>query len=148
MFQSASKKPRGLLSRLARDNSGVSAIEFGLVTPMIAGSLLGLVELGTVVFERTDMHGAVRAGAQYIMDGGNNLTQARAVVLSSWTTKPIDAEVVVTKFCLCDEVVHVCNEPCSDMSVPEAYTRLEATAVLGGVVYSYGTSADDTVRIR
>jgi Flp pilus assembly pilin Flp len=148
MFKSLVAKTRTFSARLARDESGVSAIEFGLVVPMIAGSLLGLVELGTVVFERTDMHGAVRAGAQYIMDGGTDLNQARTVVLTSWTTKPEGAVVNVSKFCLCDEVVHACNTPCSDMSVPEAYTRVEALAVLGGVVYSYGTSADDTVRIR
>jgi Flp pilus assembly pilin Flp len=148
MRKSARAMALRLSARFRRDESGVSAIEFGLVVPMIAGSLMGLVELGTIVFERTDMHSAVRAGAQYIMDGGNDLNQARTIVLTSWTTKPEDAVVNVSKFCLCDEVVHACNTPCSDMSVPEAYTRVEALAVLGGVVYSYGTSADDTVRIR
>jgi hypothetical protein len=66
----------------------------------------------------------------------------------SWTNKPDAASVNLYKFCLCAEEVHACNTPCEDESVPEAYTRIEAMAVLGGIVYEYGTTADDTVRIR
>lgn len=131
-----------------RDRCGASAVEFGLIAPVLALTLLGIAEVGQIVYQRTDMHGALRSGGQYVLNGGRDLEVAREIVIRSWTAMPEDAVVEATRFCLCSNVAHACNSPCSGGSVPEAYISIRAHAVLGGIVFDYGDSADDAIRIR
>jgi Flp pilus assembly pilin Flp len=139
---------RSLLRVFARDRRGASAVEFALIAPVLAVTLLSIAEIGQVVYQRTDMHGALRSGGQYVLNGGRELDVAREIVLRSWTTMPEGAVVEATRFCLCSNVAHACNSPCSGGSVPEAYISLSAHATLGGVVFDYGEAADDAIRIR
>ncbi|MGD9979270.1 MAG: TadE/TadG family type IV pilus assembly protein [Hyphomonadaceae bacterium] len=136
------------LFRFARNRRGASAVEFGLIMPVLAVTLLGIAEVGQIVYQRTDMHGALRSGGQYVLNGGRDLAAAREIVVRSWTGMPEDAVVEATRFCLCSNVAHACSSPCSGGSVPEAYIRLRATATLGGIVVDYGDAADDSIRIR
>jgi Flp pilus assembly pilin Flp len=137
---------RFILRAFARDRRGASAVEFGLLAPVLAITLLGIAEVGQIVYQRTDMHGALRSGGQYVLNGGRDLDVAREIVVRSWTALPEDAVVEVTRTCLCGTVEHACNAPCSDGAVPEAYINLSARATLGGIVVDYG--ADDAIRIR
>jgi Flp pilus assembly pilin Flp len=139
---------RSLLRQFGADQRGVSAVEFGLIAPILAMLVLGVAELGHVTYQRTDMHSAVRSGAQYVLNGGRDVDIAQEIVERSWSSMPDDGEVEATRFCLCGASQHACNTPCSDNSVPEAFIQLRATATLGGIAYNYGHSADDAVRIR
>jgi len=139
---------RSMLSAFARDRRGASAVEFALISPVLAITLLGIAEIGQVVYQRTDMHGALRSGGQYVLNGGRDLAVAREIVVRSWTAMPDDAVVETTRFCLCSNVAHACNSPCSGGSVPEAYISISAEATLGGIVFEYGDEADDAIRIR
>ncbi|MGE0740700.1 MAG: TadE/TadG family type IV pilus assembly protein [Hyphomonadaceae bacterium] len=136
------------MMRLWRDRGGASAVEFGLIAPVLAIALLGVAEVGHVVYQRTDMHGALRSGGQYVLNGGRDLEVAREIAMRSWSSMPDDGLVEATRFCLCGGDEHVCSAPCNDDSVPEAYIRLRAHATLGGVVVTYGEEADDAIRIR
>jgi pilus assembly protein CpaE len=136
------------LRAFARSERGASAVEFALLAPVLAVALLGVAEYGQVVYQRTDMHGALRTGGQYVLNGGRDLDAAREIVLRSWSSMPEDGLVEATRFCLCGEVEHACATPCSDDSVPEAYISLRAQATLGGIVVDYGETADDAIRIR
>ncbi|MEZ5970462.1 MAG: TadE/TadG family type IV pilus assembly protein [Hyphomonadaceae bacterium] len=130
------------------DRRGASAVEFALIAPVLAVSLLGVAEVGRVVYQRTDMHGALRSGGQYVLNGGRDLAVAREIVLRSWTAMPEDAVVEATRFCQCSNLPHACNSPCAGGSVPEAYISLAAHATLGGIVVGYGDSVDDAIRVR
>jgi Flp pilus assembly pilin Flp len=130
------------------DKGGASAVEFALILPVLALILIGVGEIGHVIYQRTDMHGALRTGGQYVLNGGRDLATARELVLRSWNSAPEDREVETLRFCLCQEVEHACSAPCDDDSIPEAYVRLSARATLGGVLVEYGESADDSIRIR
>lgn len=131
-----------------RERRGTSAVEFALIAPVLAMTFLCVAEIGQIVYQRTDMHGALRSGGQYVLNGGRDLAVAREIVLRSWTTSPEDAVVEATRFCLCSNVEHACSSPCSGGSVPEAYINLSAHATLGGVVVDFGDSADDAIRVR
>lgn len=136
------------LARFGRDIGGASAVEFALIAPVLAALLLGLAEVGYIMYQRTDMHTAVRSGGQYVLNGGRDLDVARELVERSWTSMPGDGMVVATRYCLCAGSAHACNSPCNDDSVPEAYVALQASATLGGIIIDEGQTVDDAIRIR
>lgn len=132
----------------ASHRGGASAVEFGLIAPVLALMLVGIAEVGQIAYQRTDMHAALRSGGQYVLNGGRDLAVAREIVVRSWTAMPEDAVVEATRFCVCGETPHACNSPCNGGDVPEAYISLRAHATLGGIVVDYGSEADDAIRIR
>jgi Flp pilus assembly pilin Flp len=134
--------------RFGRNESGASAVEFAILAPVLALALLGVADFGQMAIQRTDMHGALRSGGQYLLNGGRDLTVAREIVLRSWSSMPEDGIVETSRFCLCGETEHVCSAPCSDGSVPTAYITLRAHATLGGMFIDSGESTDDTIRVR
>jgi Flp pilus assembly pilin Flp len=137
-----------LTRRFARDRRGASAVEFALVAPLLAVTLLSIAEIGQVIYQRTDMHGALRTGGQYVLNGGRDLEVAEEIVMRSWNSRPEDGVAEATRFCLCEQVEHACSAPCSDDSVPEAYITISAHGTLGGVVVAVGEDANDAIRIR
>ena len=136
------------LTRFAQDERGVSAVEFALTVPILLMSLLGVVDLGNVVYKRADMDSALRAGIQYFMNGGADLTVAQQIVTDSWTTKPQGVIVVADKVCYCGTVANSCNSLCGDGSVPTAYSRLQAMATFPGILISDNYYSQQTVRVR
>lgn len=134
--------------RFAGERRGASVVEFALIAPVLAALLLGVAEVGHITYQRTDMHGALRSGGQYVLNGGRDLEVAREIVIRSWSSMPEDALIEATRFCLCGDEEHACSSPCDDDSVPEAYISLRAQATLGGVVVDYGETAHDSIRIR
>lgn len=136
------------IASFLRDERGASAVEFALIAPVLMGALLGVAEVGHMAYQRTDMHGALRSGGQYVLNGGRDLDVAREIVVRSWNSMPEDGVVEAIRFCLCDEEEHVCSAPCDDDSVPEAYFALRARATIGGFVFDHGEDAEDAIRIR
>ena len=136
------------LQQFARDERGVSAVEFALTVPVLLFSLLGVVDLGNVVYQRADMESALRAGIQYFMNGGDDLSRAEDVVNSSWTTKPDGVYIAAERVCLCGAVEHACNALCDDGTYPASYNRLRAIAEFEGILSSSEYLAEQSVRVR
>jgi Flp pilus assembly protein TadG len=136
------------LQKFSRDESGVSAVEFALIAPVLLFSLLGVVDIGNVVYQRSDMESALRSGIQYFMNGGDDLARAEAVVNDAWTTKPEGVSVVAERFCLCDTTPHACNVLCDDDTYPASYNRLRATATFAGILTEDAHEASQSVRVR
>lgn len=134
--------------KFARDQRGVSAVEFALVVPVLLICLVGVVDMGNVVFKRADMESALRSGVQYFMNGGDDLAKAEEVVNESWTTKPEGVTIVAERFCLCGTVVHACNALCDDDTYPMSFNRLRATATFEGVLVENSYDAEQSVRVR
>ena len=107
--------PRSLRG-FVTDISGLSAIEFGFAAPMISIMLVGMIEVGSLALDRSDMHTAARSGVQYFMSGGSNHDNAREVVIQSWDSIPEDAVVAVEPFCLCGWW-SVSAIPCAGMAI-------------------------------
>lgn len=131
-----------------RDDSGVSAVEFALVAPVLLICLVGIYDVGTMVYKRTDMHSALRSGTQYFMNGGDDLTKAEQIVAQAWTTKPDDVSIVGERYCQCGEEIHACTTLCDDDSYPAAYKRLRAVATIDGVLGDTSYSATQSIRVR
>lgn len=138
----------GRLFKIFRDKRGAAAVEMALFAPVLCASLLAMADLGMTVYGRADMQGAVRAGIQYIMNGGHDTDTAEQVVLQSWPNRPGDAAVDANRYCVCGETETACNTQCSDLTAPRAFTRITASATLGRFVFSQHVSADEVTRVR
>jgi Flp pilus assembly protein TadG len=136
------------MRKLARNKSGAAAVEFALTVPILLFALLGVVDLGRSVYQRADMESALRAGIQYFMNGGSDLTLAQQIVNESWTTKPQGVTVVADQVCFCGTAVSACNAVCSGGAYPVSFNRLSATAVFPGILVDNAYSAQQTVRVR
>jgi len=136
------------LQRFAQDERGVSAVEFALTVPVLLFSLLGVVDIGNVVYRRSDMESALRSGVQYFMNGGEDLAKAEQVVNDSWTTKPDGVSVTAETFCLCGAAEHACNVLCDDDTYPASYNRVNASATFPGILMDDSYDASQSVRVR
>ncbi len=138
----------GRIACFRRANRGNSAVEFALILPLLAILLVGIVDIGRYAYQRTDMFGAVRAGAQYLMAGGSNEVTTEAIVTRSWSQAPADGTVSVDEFCLCGGEVVMCNALCADDEAPDAYTRIVVSGTYRGIFMSLANEASETVRVR
>lgn len=139
---------RRWLKRFRRNESGVSAVEFALVSPVFMFALLGVVDIGFLSYQRGDMESALRAGIQYFMNGGEDLALAQSVVETSWTTRPATTTILAERYCMCGTEAHACNTLCADATYPDAYNRITASALFEGILMDESHAASQTVRVR
>ena len=90
---------RSLAKRLAGNEDGVVAIEFGVVASFLILMVIGATDLGFAARHRSQMEGAVRAGIQEAMKGGTEEAVEDAVTASTDLPSSPAAVVLVTKVC-------------------------------------------------
>lgn len=131
-----------------RAADAVSAVEFALLAPLLLALLVGIVDVGRYAYQRADMFGAVRAGAQYFMAGGGMPAVARGIINDSWSQRPPDGEVRVDRFCQCAEVPMTCSAPCPDGEAPAAFSRIVVRGTYRGILMSLSGEATEIIRVR
>lgn len=137
-----------LLTRMRREKRGTSAIEFALVAPLLAAATIGMADVNTMAYGAANMQAAVRAGVQYAMAGGTDVTEAEKRADRAWTRKPADGMISAARVCKCASADSDCNRPCPDPKTAEVFITVSATGTLGGFVYSMDKTTTETVRIR
>jgi Flp pilus assembly protein TadG len=141
-----------LLSRLARakrDAKGTSAIEFAIIAPMLIAAVIGLGDISTSAYGASNMQTAVRAGIHYAMSGGTDADLAQEIADDAWTRKPDGGVVTSAKSCKCATLDWDCETFCPDVTRPEMYITVTATATFTGNFYSMGEkTTTETVRVR
>src|ERR671922_2043874 len=90
---------RSLIKRLAGNEDGVVAIEFGVVASFLILMLIGATDLGFAARHRSQMEGAVRAGIQEALKGGTEEAVEDAVTASTDLPSNPAATVSATKIC-------------------------------------------------
>ena len=75
--------PPGHLNRTGRDQSGVAAIEFSLVAPVLFMMIFGAIEVGRILFAQHSLDEAARVSARWVTVHGSKssapATQATAI---------------------------------------------------------------------
>ena len=137
-----------IIRSLISSKSGAAAVEFGLVAPILVAMMLGIFDLGRMTYDRTDLHSAVRSGAQYFVAGGDDVNVPISVSETSWSSRPEMSQVTVEKCCKCAGVDAPCGQLCADGSVPDIVHELEATAYFAGLFGQYEVSVNEFVRAR
>jgi Flp pilus assembly protein TadG len=139
---------RGLLSFL-RDRRGVSAVEFALISPIVAGLLVFAWDGWQAANAQMKMRNALQAGAEYVMTGQADDNTAKAVVSNYWAGKPTGAAVTVVRACKCGGADNVCTGLCPNTTTPPSvFVTLTASGTGQGLFKSRSLSQQLVVRVR
>lgn len=136
------------LRTFARHRGGASAIEFAIVTPILAGLLISSLDAWQLISRKQDMHAAVNAGAHYYMGGGTDDPTAHSISLSGWPNRPGDGQMSISRACSCAGAASVCSTLCAaTQQAPEIRVTLNARTQWNGLQPA-PLSESETVRVR
>ena len=83
MIRRSHQKRGRLRTAFLRDRSGVAAVEVALISPTIILILVGLVDLGGMLYTRFQLDASLTAGANYAMINGTSVNATSAAALAS-----------------------------------------------------------------
>jgi Flp pilus assembly protein TadG len=135
------------IAKLARKNDGVAAVEFAMVLPILASIVICLPDLSQAVVGVVQMESAAQASIQYAMAGGIDMSEAQSIGMQAWTSKPANAALTTSEYCLCGGSAGTCGVTCPDGSIPGTYVSVTASGRFGGSVISFQKSVTRAVRI-
>lgn len=139
---------RSWLSKFRASASGVAAVEFALVLPILAAIVITLPDISTAATGVVEMESAARASMQYAMGGGSDMSVAQTVGLNSWSAKPSNAALTASESCQCNGGSATCGQNCTDGSIPQTYFTVVASGFVGGTTIGFNDSITRTVRIQ
>jgi Flp pilus assembly protein TadG len=130
MFRIAS--PSSLLLRarqVRRDKSGVTAVEFAIIAPLLIGMMMTIADLGLAIYTDVQLANAAQAGATYAMqkgyDGAGMTTVAQA------STRLTGVTVATSQYCGCPSASGIasitCGSNCSDGLTAGTFAQISAT---------------------
>jgi Flp pilus assembly protein TadG len=117
------------MRKFLRNESGVGAIEFALIAPMMAVVLLGIMSGWAYYQQNNYMRDGLEVAGKYFLQGGTSQATAKSIAEAAWSGKPADGTVAVNKTCFCAGAAASCSTVCSDASVPETHWTIEASSV-------------------
>ena len=134
----------GCAVRLWRCDRGVAAVEFGLLSPIMAFVLVAGVDLGLALSERMSLDNALRAGAQsaaveateaQVLDVMQSTAGPNFSVAGDTSTASQAATFTADRFCACPEAPATevaCSTICFGPEPTVAYYKLGAQATHPG----------------
>jgi Flp pilus assembly protein TadG len=141
------KRFKGTFAWLAQSNDGVAAVEFAMVLPVLAAIVICLPDLSQAVIGVVRMESAAQASVQYAMAGGTDMSEAQTLGMQAWTSKPSNAVLTTSEYCLCGASAGTCGQTCPDGSNPDTYFSVTASGRFGGSVINFQKSVTRAVRI-
>lgn len=85
-----------VLRRLRSDNSGVTAVEFGLISPALMVMVLGIFDLGYNMYTNEMLHGAIQRAARNSTIEGAETKQAAIDAIVTGEVKAVAANATIT----------------------------------------------------
>lgn len=151
------------LYQLAKDRSGVSAIEMGIGAPILVSCAIIATDLGTGMVQQIELTGAARAGAQYasirkpVQLDFTEIEQAALDALTSTTGGNELQGVVVstTLSCECSGGTAIqCTQTCGGGEFRQAYMNITITkdwnpiVPYPGISWPINLSGESTMRLQ
>lgn len=138
----------GHFRRFISDRSGVAALEFALIAPLLATLVIVGADTWLHVSQNEDMRTALQTAARYYETGGSDDPTAQLVALQAWPSKPADGAVSVARSCTCGATPADCATLCPGSNPPSVYLSLTAQGTFTGLLQSHILSQNDVVRVR
>jgi len=124
---------RYALAAGSHGRSGAAAIEFALVSPLLAILLGGVVEIGMAAYQAMQVQSATEAGILYATEhGASDITAIGQAVVNATGTAGITASPAPLAFCGCPSAAGIvsqnsnCTTVCSDGTAPGQYVTVSA----------------------
>ena len=140
---------RRLLHR-CRDRRGVAALEFAAILPVLAVTLMSLIDLGSAIQQSIRLEAAARAGAQHAMATPSDqagIANAVRAALPGWTDLTV-APAAMTCVCPGTGPTGCASTTCA--VALERYVSISVTRSFTGLLLTGLTTlrGDMTLRIR
>jgi len=107
---------------------GAAAVEFALIIPAILAALLGIVNYGLAMYDKMELVGAARAGAQQAIFDRTDTTAIKTAVVNSTNLGITTADVTTTESYLCADgtVVALATDTCVNSDPMQYYMTITA----------------------
>jgi Flp pilus assembly protein TadG len=139
------------------DGSGIAAIEFAVIAPVLILIFICLADLGLGISAKMQVDNAAQYGAQYALTNGYNASAITAAVKNSSDMSNLN--VAPALICGCPGQNGVlprisCVSPCADGSTPGSYARVSVTHTYvtllpyPGLPSSFNLASQSTVRLQ
>jgi Flp pilus assembly protein TadG len=153
---------RSLLSRFiaraAGGTSGAAAVEFGIVVPLLALMVTGVIDLGLGIYYKMQVEDAAQIGAQWAIRNGFDATNISIAVTSATNASAISASPAPVQFCGCATGSSVstatCGATCPGGTQAGTYATVSAqktyNTILSYPIFpsSYDFTAQATARLQ
>jgi len=137
-----------LVRKFLRHSGGASALEFAILSPILAGLVIYGFDTWELINRKQDMHAAVNATANYYMAGGGDDPTAQTIGMSGWPNRPGDAAITLSRACSCAGAVSDCSTVCAvTQQAPETRVTITATHQWTGLRPAALKEAE-TLRVR
>jgi len=143
------------LLRANRDKSGIAAVEFGVVVPMLALMVLAVSDIGLGFARKMQVENVVQLGASYAVVRGFDASAISAIVTGD---SSISASPAPALYCGCATGSGIsgvaCGSTCSNGAMAGTYASISAQATYNTnlnyqvVPSTYTFTAQSTVRLR
>ncbi|NBX67163.1 MAG: pilus assembly protein [Proteobacteria bacterium] len=106
------------VQRLFKDQSGIAATEFALISPFLILLTVGMIDFGMYINENMKVENLARNATEYVVKGGDEANITADVITSSGLLTEDELEDTTTTSemtCECSDGSTVaCNTECSD----------------------------------
>jgi Flp pilus assembly protein TadG len=108
--------------------SGVAAIEFALVAPVLCLVALAIIDGWSLASSALTMRATVKTAANLLMQGVADDAAVEAVALSSWNGRPDDAQVILNRIYKCGNTTVSASSLCEGSKGPLTLVHIQAKA--------------------
>lgn len=115
---------------LIQNTCGAAAVEFALISPIVAIVILGVADFGILTLKTTQVSSATRAGIQFVMtDPTDYATNISTVVTSSTNLDADNMTVTTSEGCRClgDMTAVDCDTDTCSGNAPPKYVTITTT---------------------
>jgi len=149
---------RHFFARVAGDQSGVAAVELGLLAPVLTLMMVSVIDIGLGIYRKMQVEDAAQVGAQYAMRNGFDANAISNAVISATSFSSITASPAPVQFCGCATGSGIstvsCGTTCPGGAVAGTYTMVSAQAKYSALLnyqfvpQTYYFSAQSTARLQ
>ncbi|KFC65212.1 Flp pilus assembly protein TadG [Bosea sp. LC85] len=119
-------KPQ-LARKFWRSETGVSAVEFAFIAPVMLIVTLGIADVSSYLSIVLQMRATTNTAASFLMQGATDDASTAAAALSSWSGRPGDAQVTLQRTYKCADAVASAPNLCSDGKQPAVFVTIRAS---------------------